>query len=285
MSMLTDGETEQLIVWIFSMRGKVSWIPPGVLAWVIDTARQCATLPEAKEMANEMMNEIAARNREIPLPVQELDYSFETQRRVQNIPNREIKGKTLVEHLEAATAGIESQSDLMRKISLREAAVYLDRTKVESLEHVFPEGIEGAKAFSIKRVYSFKDAQRNKQAGAYDYHLRIRLTRTLKDYLIKYLWINVYKVSGENFQYNPQIKYENSGYTVIIPGVAWRPFWQRVEVFDIVRSDGTVYKSYAEIAAAQHKDAHEDKLRAFNMETSKASAVNTMPPGAMPYVK
>jgi hypothetical protein len=297
--MLSDEEIEALRNWLVTQRTtKVANISPGLFWWVLDVASGCATLPAAKAEADKILNELNAQAREIPLVVQELDHSFRAQRLVQGYIDEKKSSAgalKLMEHLAKAIAVIEAQSHLVRKVSAQEAAVYLDRTKAGSPEAVFPDGTEGGKAFAISRVYSFSKGTRNKQVGAYDYHLRIQLTRSLQDYLVKHLWANVRRVTvkevGQSsrterlgLDYNPQIKYENSQYTLYIPPTAWRAFWQRVEVFEIVRSDGTMFKSSAEIAKDQHLAAHKDQLRAFNMATHKGAAEPSLPPGAMPYI-
>jgi hypothetical protein len=215
--MLIEEDVAQLRDFLLQRcQAQVRSVSAGVLWWVIESAAsEASNLEEAKDLAQKTLNEIANREREIPLAIQEMDYCFDPGRvndparphtaRVKAIPNKVVKGQPLIEHLAAALEMIQGSSYLLRKISEAEAKAFLDLQQIAtSLEHVFPEGKEGAKAFAIARVFKFGSGERNKLEGAYDYCIYIQLTQCFKDYLCKYLWVNEYKVQvgdvKENFR-------------------------------------------------------------------------------------
>ena len=229
---------------------------PGVIACIVEVAIQEDDLEKAKNRAGEILSAVAQIEQHCPLAIEESD--------IQAIPQRLIENIQQSEHLLRAQEAIENCAFLTRRIAQIEADVFADRQRIGDPEFVFPNNVEGAKAFALDRAYRFGDSSRNQRTEDYAYMLRIRLTRTLKDYLIKHLWINVYKVNGKNYKSNPQIKYENKGYTVIIPKDAWRAFWQRVETFNIETAKGESYKSTKDLHDAMHKEWHLRQMTRFN---------------------
>lgn len=114
---------------------------------------------------------------------------------------------------------------LIRKLSEGEKSAFENDPS-----SVFQKGKESMKAFRVDETYSFKDKDRNKSEGAYDYVLQIDLTPVLKTYFINYLSANIKnpidaKDEEFKFTFNPQFKYEGGALTILIPKAGWKQFW------------------------------------------------------------
>jgi len=271
--MLSDSDKEKLVTWLLTKRNnQIKVVSLGALAQIIEDASLENGLESAQQLASSWLNEVANREREVPLRVHEPEAGLQSSR-ILKVPGREIKGQTLVAHLMSSMELIDISKCLVRKLSLQEALVYCDDTQALTVEKVFPQGSEGDKAFRIDKVYSFQSSDRNKEADSYDCFLIVDLTRCLKDYLISHLWVNIYKVDGENFKCNPQTKYEGNGYSIVIPKDGWRPFWERVEVFKVIKSNGEVIKSFADIQKLRALAAHQQQLKMFHADADSTKGM------------
>lgn len=275
--MLSDSDIKKLVEWLLSARGMlVSMITPGILAWLVDVVQEEESdLALAKEHAGRLLADIVKREHRVPPEeIIKYDYGLDSPRYQEIPPERKHGGKALAAHLVAAWQLIQSQACLVRRLNEAEARVYIDPEKARSVADVFPSGTHGDKAFAIQGLYQFTDSSRNKQEGKYDYIIEIKLTTTLRDYLLKYLWLNMHNSS--KFKANPQAKYENGVYNMIILKEGWINFWERVEVFQIKTKEGEIPESLVNEA----KDWwHQRQLSAFNMDKP-----TSLPKGAMPYI-
>lgn len=277
--MLSDGDVESLVDWLLKARGMlVSMITPGILAWLVDVVREEESdLEVAKSRAGRDLAAIVKReHRKPPEEVILYDYGLDSPL-YQALPDKMHGGKALAAHLVAAWQLIQDQACLVRRLSKEEALIYIDPEKASSVEDVFPSGTHGDKAFAIQGLYQFTDSSRNKQEGKYDYIIEIKLTTTLRDYLLKYLWLNMHNAS--KFKTNPQVKFENGVYNMVIMKEGWVNFWERVEVFQIKTKDGELADSLAKEAMDPERLRHLRQLKAFNMDKP-----TSLPPGAMPYI-
>jgi hypothetical protein len=252
-----DNLRQHIWDWLRTNRSRqFHLVSPGVIAYIVEEAIAGADAETAQRLAGEMLAFVATVEQCVPLSVEDVH--------VLQIPDRLIELKQQRERLLEARDEIESCQFLTRRIRQAEADVYADRRRIADPAMVFPDAVEGAKAFALDRAYRFTDAARNRNAGDYAFMLKLRLTRTLKDFLIKYLWINVYKVAGRNYIKNPQIKYENRGYTVLIPKDAWHAFWDRVETFEIYTAGGNLVRSSKDLQASIDEEWRVRQLVGFH---------------------
>jgi hypothetical protein len=144
----------------------------------------------------------------------------------------ESKDTNYKKQLEAARAKIIEGRYLVRKMSAVESRVF--RESGGDGAKIFPEGIEGMKAFRIDEKYKFKDAERNAREQDYEVVMLVRLSARLKTYFVNFLSANVVNPLGIRerefqFGFNPQFKYENNGPSILIPRSGWTQFWSFVE--------------------------------------------------------
>jgi hypothetical protein len=277
---LSEQDTEALVRWLYGARAQqVATVSPGVLAWIVETTRESAsTLLAAQDFASGMLRDVMKQVVRPPLEVIAWDFGLESPRYLA-IPQEMHAGKPLAAHLRIAHELVEGEKFLVRRLGEEEAQVLAHPQRVLDIDLVYPQGRHGDKAFSIATGYAFKDGNRNKEKGAYDYEIYIRLTRSLKDWLLKFLWVNRQKVNQENFDANPQFKYENGRYNLVVMRKGWISFWERVESFVIVDRDGREVVSEADLGRGKFEAWRARQLAGFHMLDDRP-----LPPGAMPYI-
>ncbi len=143
---------------------------------------------------------------------------------------QEQDNRNYLKQLERVRNEIIEGNYLVRKMSAKEKEAY---GKGAIKENIFPQGIEGMKAFAIDKSYTFSDAARNTNTDNYEHLIKINLTPKLKTFLINYLSPNVSNPLGIadrkfHFNKNPQFKFEQEGFTILIPSASWNQFWSFV---------------------------------------------------------
>ncbi|MCS3528665.1 hypothetical protein [Chryseobacterium sp. JUb7] len=138
--------------------------------------------------------------------------------------------RNYLKQLERVRREIIEGDYLIRKMSAAEKEAY---RRGALKEDIFPQGIEGMKAFAIDKTYTFSDAERNANGDDYQHLIKINLTPKLKTFLINYLSPNVGNPLGVtdrrlHFNRNPQFKFEQEGFTILIPSASWKQFWSFV---------------------------------------------------------
>ncbi|PWC40861.1 hypothetical protein TSO221_24510 [Azospirillum sp. TSO22-1] len=251
------------------LKGQVAAVGEAYLDYVVTAVMRLQSSEEILDAANHLMLQAQIGMQE-PTTVLTPDEVEKNSKLIRGIKDRLIEKKQHRDRLLETRDAIESSDVLIRKLSFDEASTFMNPAKLANQSDAFPSGVEGAKAFAISRIYKFSNAARNEMEGAYDFLVHIRLTRTLKDYFLKHLWVNEdnLKVGNEkfSFRFNPQVKYEKGGYTILIPRQAWPAFVSRVEVYSVYGSDGKMIFSPRDLANWQHNARQERMQAGYNME-------------------
>ena len=126
----------------------------------------------------------------------------------------------------AARDQIQGSEFLVRRMSAGEYEATFGDGK-GSVEDVFIKGTEGNRVYSLDEQYEFKNPERNARQGDYSHQAKIRLTKSLKNFLLQKLVPD--RLPGKmptELKSSPRFKLENGRTNVVIPKSIWTEFMQ-----------------------------------------------------------